>query len=252
MLKNKTIIVTGGAGRLGKEFSKGIVEHQGKVIIADISKEKGKKLNEQLSSDNSLFIQVDTTDVSSIKDLISKGKDHFGKIDAAVHCSYPVSKQWGASFEDLKSEGLSEDLFSQLGGAILFSQQVISYFREQGKGNLIHISSIHGISAPKFDHYEDTDMISPIEYSAIKTGIIGVTKYLAKYCKGENIRVNCISPGGILDNQPEQFLNKYRESCNSKGILDARDILGALIFLLSDNSEYINGQNIVIDDGWSL
>ena len=95
-------------------------------------------------------------------------------------------------------------------------------------------------------------MISPIEYSAIKTGIIGVTKYLAKYCKGENIRVNCISPGGILDNQPEQFLNKYRESCNSKGILDARDILGALIFLLSDNSEYINGQNIVIDDGWSL
>ena len=106
MLKNKTIIVTGGAGRLGKEFSKGIVEHQGKVIIADISKEKGKKLNEQLSSDKSLFIQVDTTDVGSIKDLISKGIDHFGKIDAAVHCAYPVSKQWGASFEDLKSEGL--------------------------------------------------------------------------------------------------------------------------------------------------
>ncbi|EGV27984.1 flagellin modification protein A [Thiorhodococcus drewsii AZ1] len=134
----------------------------------------------------------------------------------------------------------------------MFSQRMIRHFKQQGHGNLIHVSSIQGITAPKFEHYVGTSMVSPIEYSAIKAGLIAVTRYLAKYCKGNNIRVNCISPGGILDNQPESFLEKYRESCNDKGMLDAEDVVGALLFLLSDHTQYLTGQNIIIDDGWSL
>jgi NAD(P)-dependent dehydrogenase (short-subunit alcohol dehydrogenase family) len=95
-------------------------------------------------------------------------------------------------------------------------------------------------------------MISPIEYSAIKSGIISITKYLAKYCKGQNIRVNCISPGGIFDNQPEVFLEKYNSTCSSKGMMDAQDLNGTIVYLLSNMSKYINGQNIIIDDGWIL
>ena len=95
-------------------------------------------------------------------------------------------------------------------------------------------------------------MVSPIEYSAIKAGIISITKYLAKYYKGNNIRVNCISPGGIKDKQEETFLNKYRKSCNIKGMLDSQDVSGLALFLISDNSLFINGQNILVDDGWSL
>ena len=129
---------------------------------------------------------------------------------------------------------------------------MIRYFREQGYGNLLHISSIQGSSSPKFDHYEGTDMVSPIEYSAIKAGVISITRYLAKYCKNQNIRVNCISPGGISDNQPESFQKKYRSSCCNKGLLDSGDIAGALIFLLSEQSKYVTGQNIIVDDGWSL
>ncbi len=115
-----------------------------------------------------------------------------------------------------------------------------------------HIGSIQGVRAPKFEHYKDTEMTSPIEYTAMKAAVIAVTQYLSKYCKNQNIRVNSISPGGILDNQPSNFLKKYAESCNSKGMLDAEDVVGALIFLLSDQSTFINGQNIIIDDGWSL
>ena len=117
---------------------------------------------------------------------------------------------------------------------------------------MIHIASIQGVSSPKFEHYEGTDKTSPIEYTAIKSAIIAVVKYLAKYCKNENIRVNVISPGGILDDQPTDFLKKYADSCNSKGMLDSEDIVGALIFLLSDQSKFIHGQNIIVDDGWSL
>ena len=244
--------MTGGAGRIGSAFCKGIIENRGKVIIGDISEEKGMALEKYLQSDDAVFIEVDTSNTKSIKNLIEAGENHFGKIDAAVHCAYPTSTQWGTSFEKIEAADLSDDLFSQLGGAILFSQQIISYFRDQGSGNLIHIASIQGVTAPKFEHYDGTDMTSPIEYTAIKSGIIAVTRYLSKYCKYQNIRVNAISPGGILDNQPADFLRSYRESCSSKGMLDSEDIVGTLIFLLSDQSQFINGQNIIVDDGWSL
>ena len=95
-------------------------------------------------------------------------------------------------------------------------------------------------------------MTSPIEYSAIKSGIIAITRWLSKYCRNQGIRVNCVSPGGIESQQPQPFMDKYRLSCNSKGMLDATDVVGALLFLLSDKSNFINGQNIVVDDGWSL
>jgi NAD(P)-dependent dehydrogenase (short-subunit alcohol dehydrogenase family) len=95
-------------------------------------------------------------------------------------------------------------------------------------------------------------MISPIEYSASKHALIGITRYLSKYYKGNNIRVNCVSPGGILNGQDQVFQSQYRASCNNKGMLDAEDIVGTFIFLLSDLSKFINGQNIIVDDGWSL
>jgi len=252
MLDNKVVAITGGAGLIGSAFSKVIVENGGKVLIGDVSIDRGESLQNELGDDDSLFVEVNTSDVSSIDAFLEKGKENFGKIDSAIHCAYPRSEQWGTRFEELEPEGLKDDLFHQLGGAILFSQRLIHLFTIQGYGNLVHISSIQGIAAPKFEHYDGTTMVSPIEYSAIKSGIISITKYLAKYCKGENIRVNCVSPGGILDNQPKFFLEKYNDTCSSKGMLDGQDLIGTMVYLLTNMSKYVNGQNIVIDDGWSL
>ena len=252
MLNNLIVVISGGVGRIGSAFSRAVVENGGKVIIGDINSEFGNQLVAELGDNVSLFFEGNLTEPHTVDLMIRKGVEKFGKIDAAVHCAYPVSKQWGTRFEDLKPKGLEKDLFNQLGGAILFSQQMIRHFRQQEYGNLLHISSIQGVATPKFDHYEGTDMVSPIEYSAIKAGVISITRYLAKYCKNQNIRVNCISPGGILDKQPESFLNRYKSSCQIKGLLDASDITGALIFLLSEQSKYMTGQNIIVDDGWSL
>lgn len=252
MLNNKVVAITGAAGRIGSALSRAVVAHGGYVVLGDINKVRGCALEAELGRERAAFFYVDTTDPSFIDQFLKKGVERFGSIDAAVHCAYPRSKQWGTPFENLQPEGLAEDLYNQLGGAILFSQRVIAHFRAQGHGNLIHIASIQGIAAPKFEHYRGTQMVSPIEYSAIKAGIIAITRYLAKYCKGQNIRVNCISPGGILDNQPQSFLKRYRESCTSKGMLDAEDLTGALVFLLSEESKYVNGHNLIIDDGWSL
>jgi NAD(P)-dependent dehydrogenase (short-subunit alcohol dehydrogenase family) len=117
---------------------------------------------------------------------------------------------------------------------------------------LIHISSIQGIRAPKFEHYEGTSMTSPVEYAAIKAGVIAITGWLAKFHRNQGIRVNCISPGGILDSQPEIFVDRYRASCTNIGMLSAKHIGAAVHFLLSPAAKAINGQNLVVDDGWSL
>ena len=126
------------------------------------------------------------------------------------------------------------------------------YFKKQGHGNIINFASIYGVIAPKFEIYDNTAMTIPVEYAAIKSGMLHLTKYMAKYFKGMNVRVNAISPGGILDGQPDEFIRKYNQECSTKGMLDGKDLNGTLIFLLSDMSSYVNGQNLVVDDGFIL
>ena len=105
---------------------------------------------------------------------------------------------------------------------------------------------------PRFDIYEDTPMTKEVEYVTTKAAIIQLTRYLAQYLKGKGVRVNCISPGGIFDNQPQLFVDRYNAQCNIKGMLDGKDVAGTIVFLLSDLATHLTGQNIVIDDGFSL
>jgi len=248
----KTIIITGGAGRIGSTLAADLIKHDHNVLLGDINNLKLLKIKKKLNSKNIEIFQGDLTTKKNIDRFIKFGVKKFKNIHAAVHCSYPTSKKWGARLEDLKDIHLKSDLQNQLGGSIIFSQRIMKYFLKKKKGNLILISSIQGIQAPKFDHYKNLNMTSPIEYSAIKAGIISITKYLSKYYKNKNIRINCVSPGGIKDSQPKLFTKRYRQSCNTKGLLDGEDISKLILFLLSDKSKYITGQNLIIDDGWSL
>ena len=254
-LLNQTVLITGAAGRIGSAIATHVINEGGTVLLTDINEEKLIKLKNKILSKNKKKVHLIIADITTsdgMKQLLRECLIKVDKIDSAIHSAYPTSESWGAKFEDLIQSNLDKDLSMQLGGAILFSQIILKYFVEQKKGNLIHISSIFGIQSPKFHHYEGTSMTSPIEYAAIKSGIISITRWLAKYYKNKNIRVNCISPGGIIDNQPISFLEKYRESCTNIGMLDATDLVSTISLLLSSKSRAINGQNIIIDDGWSL
>ena len=252
MENQKTILITGACGIIGSGILKELTSARYNLVLVDNNREKIKELSQKIISKRILFIEANILKRKEIDICIKKGLDKFGVIDAAIHAAYPKSKGWGTKFENLEEDFLMEDITNQLGSAIIFSQRIINCFLKQGHGNLIHISSIQGFSQPKFYHYEGTSMTSPIEYSAIKSGIISITKYLSKYYKKRNLRVNCISPGGIRNNQPNIFIENYNSSCNSKGLLDSEDLTGLILFLISDKSKYINGQNIIIDDGWSL
>jgi len=252
MLKNKVIVVLGCNGLIGKSFVETILKNNGKVLMSDINKKKDFSFLSKYSKKNYSFYKANITNQSNLNSLFKICIKQYSKIDAVVNCAYPKSKKWGTRIENLDPQFLKQDLNNQLGGTIILAKIAIKYFRKQKFGNFINISSIQGVSTPKFDHYKGTSMTSPVEYSAIKSGIISITKYLAKYCRRENIRFNCICPGGIKNKQPSIFLRKYREDCGSKGMLDSEDLNGTLIYLLSDYSKYTTGQNIIVDDGWSL
>lgn len=256
MLKDKIVVVTGGAGLIGKEFVKAIIENNGIAIIADINSELGSEvrtsLSNELKTSNIDFVKLNITEKKSINDSIDYLHNKYGKIDALVNNAYPRNKNYARHFFDVEYNDFVENLGLNLGGYFTTSQQFAKYFKIQGYGNIVNISSIYGVIAPKFEVYNNTSMTMPVEYAAIKSGLIHLTKYMSKYFKGMNIRVNTLSPGGIFDNQSKDFLDSYKKQSLNKGMLNKEDLRGTLVYLLSDMSQYVNGQNIVVDDGFTL
>jgi len=256
LLDGKVIVITGGAGLIGQEFAKAVISQGGIAVIADIDEEGMqyaiKELAQTLPSNKIDVFKLDVTSKDSLQKCIDYVDSKYKKIDALINNAYPRNKNYGRHFFDVEYDDFVENLGMNLGGCIIPSQLFSLYFQKQGYGNIINISSIYGVIAPKFEIYNNTEMTTPVEYAAIKSGMLHLTKYMAKYFKGKNIRVNAISPGGILDGQPREFLSEYNQKCLTKGMLDGCDLSGTLVFLLSDMSMYINGQNIVVDDGFSL
>lgn len=256
MLTDKVVVITGGAGLIGREFVQAVVENGGVAVIADNNRITGNKvrdeLNRELNSEKIDFVNLDITLKESLQSTVRYLDEKYHKIDALVNNAYPRNKDFGRHFFDVEYSDFCENINMNLGGYFLASQQFAYYFKNQGYGNIINISSIYGVVAPKFEIYKDTNMTVAVEYAVIKSALLHLTKYMAKYFKGMNIRVNSISPGGVFDNQPESFLNAYRNNCIEKGMLDKGDLKGTLVYLLSDMSRYVNGQNITVDDGFTL
>lgn len=255
MLCEKVIVISGGAGLLGRRYCETVAVHGGTAVVADVKLEAAQQVALEIGArldGRARAAALDITNKDSIQALIADVRNTYGRIDALVNNAYPRNANYGRKFEDVTYADFCENVGLHLGGYFLVAQQFAAAFREQGHGNIVNMSSIYGTVAPRFEIYEGTPMTMPVEYAAIKAAVNNLTRYMAAYFKGSGIRVNCLSPGGIADRQPQAFLDAYRERCSSKGMLDADDMQGALVFLLSDASRYVNGQNLVVDDGFSL
>lgn len=254
-LRGKIIVVTGGAGSIGQQIARSIIARGGYAIIADIDYEAAQHFAEMLNVDFprcSEPAQLDITNIHSIKSLIKAVKNCHRRIDAVVNCAYPRNMNYGRRLEDVSYTDFCDNINSHLGGYFLVTQQFCLNFKEQKEGNVVNLSSIYGSIAPRFEIYRNTLMTMPVEYAAIKAAVEHLTRYFAQYFKGTGIRINSLSPGGILDNQPSCFISAYNSYCASKGLLSALDIAGCVTFLLTDESRYINGQNLIVDDGFTL
>jgi len=241
-LINKIILVTGGSGLLGSDILQNLRSHGATAINVDINVSTKEDLSE---------IQCDITNEESVDNLLSLVNRTFGRIDGLVNNAYPRTKDWGLKFEDIPYTSWKENVDLQLNSVFLLTQKTTSFMKDRNFGSIVNIASIYGVVGPDFSVYGDTGMTMPAAYSAIKGGLINFTKYLASYFGGYNIRVNCVSPGGIFDNQNIEFVKLYKNKVPMQRMGNPDDISPAVSFLLSEESKYITGQNIIIDGGWT-
>ncbi|NQY81923.1 MAG: SDR family oxidoreductase [Alphaproteobacteria bacterium] len=255
MLEGRTVVVTGGCGLIGSAFCRSILEAGATTVIADLDYSKTLALKAAFDTEfpeKSIAAELDITDEHSIYALIKKVVESNGRIDGVVSNAYPKNKSYGAALDEVSYAGFCENLNLHLGGYFLTNQKFAKLFAAQKNGVIINMASIYGVIAPKFQIYKNTLMTMPVEYSAIKAGILSLTRYFAQYYKKDHVRVNALSPGGIADGQPQSFQDAYKSLSGAKGMLDPQDLVGTLIYLLSDNAQHVTGQNIVIDGGFSL
>ena len=240
-LNGKVIIITGGNGLIGKSLIENVNSENGICINADLH-----NTNDDLSN-----VNCDVTNEKSIENTINLVLQKYGKIDGLVNNAYPRTSDWGEKFENIKTSSWKSNIDMQLNSIFLFSQKILPHMVNRKLGSIVNIGSIYGVVGPDFNVYDNTNLTMPAAYSAIKGGIINFSRYLSSYYGKHNIRVNCISPGGIFNDQPFEFVKNYKNRVPMKRMGSPEDISPAVSFLLSDESSYITGQNLIIDGGWT-
>lgn len=243
ILNRKIIVVTGGLGLIGKE------------LVADVHRKGGVAINADISNTTNLkkgSLQIDITDDNSIQVGIDQVVEEYGKIDGWVNNAYPRTNDWGIKFEDINPESWRANVNMQMNSYFVCCQKALKVMALQGSGSLINIASIYGVVGNDFTLYEEYGGTSPAAYSAIKGGLINFTRYLASYYGPHGLRVNCVSPGGILDKQHPSFIRRYEEKVPMRRLGNPDDIAPAVSFLLSDEAKYITGQNLIVDGGWTI
>ena len=241
-LTDKVIIVTGGGGLLGKEFIKNLKSKGAIAINADINIKTDYEKNN---------LYVDITSEDSIEEAIKNIISVYGKIDGLVNNAYPRTKDWGCRFEDTTYESWTKNVNMQMNTTFLFIQKIMPELLKT-KGSIVNIASIYGVVGNDFTLYENTNLHTAAPYSAIKGGIINFTKYLASYFGRKGVRINCVSPGGVFDNQDPIFVSKYEKKVPMGRMANPDDISPSVSFLLSDEAKYITGQNLIVDGGWTI
>lgn len=242
-LENKIIVVTGGKGLLGKKMIEYLQKAGAIAICADLSISDNKIEEHQYN--------LNITDTASIHSFINLLLKKYGKIDGWVNNAYPRTADWGKKVEEIHADSWQKNVDMHMNGYFFCCQHVLEQMKKQKFGSVINMASIYGVVGPDFTIYEGTAMTMPAAYSAIKGGIVTLTKYLASYYGAYNIRVNAISPGGIFDNQPPSFVTQYEKKVPLKRMGTPEDIAPTVVFLCSNEAAYITGHNLVVDGGWT-
>lgn len=249
----KTIMVAGAAGLLGKHIVKTLLAAGHQVLACDLSLDLLQQRLSDAGVDLSVpalnLIQLDLTNTDQVTAFFAQ----YQHIDGVVNCIYPRNKKYGTDFLAVTLDDFNDNVALNLGSSFFLLQSCAKYFLEHQRPlAVVNFASIYGVVAPEFDIYQDVAFTMPVEYAAIKSALIHLSKYVCKYVSNSDFRVNVISPGGILDQQPVEFTEKYRSKCLGTGMLPAQSIAGTVLFLLSDEARYINGQNIIVDDGFTI
>ncbi|KWX85127.1 short-chain dehydrogenase [Paenibacillus riograndensis] len=262
-LSGKTALVTGALGILGRNFCRGLAEAGANVVIVDLEEAKAEEFAIELSEQyevQAIGVGCDVSQSDQVSRMVQRTVSMFGEINILHNNAASKSsdlERFLAPLEDYTIETWREVMSVNLDGFFLVAKEVGKQMRKQGKGgSIIQTASIYGAMGPDHRIYEGSfymgkPISSPAVYSASKGGVIALTKYLATYWADIGIRVNSLTPGGVESGQNEEFSRRYSARIPLGRMASEHDMVGALLYLASDASTYVTGQNIMVDGGLS-
>ncbi len=254
-LKNKTIVITGATGLIGREFSMACSEYQANLFLIDIDNDSLKKLKDEISSYfPNTMIETFKADVSSIRDL-NKAKnlllDCYEDLHGLVNCHQNKANNFFRGVEEYEEEDWDAVINVNLKGTF-FSCKLFGELMKENGGSIVNLASTYSVVAPNKKLYEGTELGCPAAYSASKGGVQALTKYLASYWAHHNIRVNEIVPHGVHNNHSEKFIENFSKLSPLRRLSQSHEVAPALIYLLSDASSYVTGLTMKVDGGWTV
>lgn len=269
-IHGRTAVVTGGAGLLGMQFCRTLAQAGARVVVADLNASTAAQAADTLVAEGLVAssIAVNVTHPQSVKDMAAEALGRFGSLDilvnsAALDPKFDPQHQAGeasaarpgsGAFETFPLEAWTSALEVNLTGAFLCCQAVAPAMLDQGRGVIINICSTYGLVGPDQRIYQrpgQPAQFKPVYYTVTKAGILGLTRYLATYYAGKNLRVNALTPGGVYNGHDEAFLQAYSARTVIGRMANRDEMNGALLFLASDASSYMTGSNLVVDGGWT-
>jgi NAD(P)-dependent dehydrogenase (short-subunit alcohol dehydrogenase family) len=268
-LSNRVALITGGAGLLGSVHATAILECGGRVVLADKSRDRLAKAYQKISGsfgDEKVFQYVmDVTEESSVQNVQNSVNATLGKVDILINNAAIDPKVSDddrllnkSRLENFSVEDWNTQIAVGLTGAFICSRVIGAQMAETGGGVIVNIASDLSVIAPDQRIYQQEGVkdqeqpVKPVAYSVIKHGLIGLTKYLATYWPDKGVRANALSPGGVFQNQPPEFVDKLVARIPIGRMANLDDYIGAVQFLTSDASRYMTGQNLVIDGGRTI
>lgn len=266
MISGKVVLITGGAGLLGKQYAGTVIEAGGIPVLLDINldalKLTQKLLDEEYNQQTAEIYQVDITQKIEIEKVRDEIHLKYGHIDILINnaANNPKMETKTNNMSNGKFEFFSEEIWDAdfsvgLKGAFICTQIFGAYMAKQGKGVILNISSDLGIIAPdqriyyKEDLCEEEQTVKPITYSVIKHGILGLTKYIATYWADKGVRCNALCPGGVFNGQDQAFIDKLTALIPIGRMADTNEYNGTVLYMISDASSYMNGSTVIVDGG---
>ncbi len=262
-LQGQAALVTGGAGLLGKQFCKTLAEAGARVVAADLNGPAAQSVAAELCDQGyqAMGVEVDVTSPESTKAMVDAAVSAYGRLDVLV-CSAAMDPKFDPgnegqhrnTFEDYPLQAWQQALDVNLTGMFLSVQSAVKSMLAQDHGSIILICSTYGLAGPDQRIYAregQPQQYKPVFYSVTKAGVLGLTRYLATYYAGKNIRTNALTPGGIYNNHDEVFTRNYSARTVMGRMARLDEMNGALLYLASDASSYMTGSNLVVDGGWT-